>query len=178
MSLIKSECLVSQTRWSGFDSSNFAVSFVKFQNHLFNPPSRRHQRTFSSDRLLWHQRPVKSVATGERWCQLHPSLLRTTTAMGNTDIIIVCCYCAHLKIKCCASSLNRRACLLECMSATPYIPVIVFGIPHSSPFSGEVQWLSSRTSISMPTAMTTTTEESMAMLKKCDIPPLSKGGQS
>jgi hypothetical protein len=33
----------------------------------------------SSDGRPRHHRPFKLVATGERWCQLHPSLLRTTT---------------------------------------------------------------------------------------------------
>jgi hypothetical protein len=45
-SLIKPDCPVCQTGLSGFDSSNSAVSFVKFQNPLFTP-SRRHQGTFS-----------------------------------------------------------------------------------------------------------------------------------
>jgi hypothetical protein len=34
------------------------------------------------------------------------------------------------------SSLNSHARLLECSQGTPYISVIVFGIPHSSPFGG------------------------------------------
>jgi hypothetical protein len=45
-SLTKSECPICQTELSNFDSSNFAVSFIKFQNRLFNPSSRQHQRTF------------------------------------------------------------------------------------------------------------------------------------
>jgi hypothetical protein len=55
-------CLVYQTGLSGFDSSNSAVSFVKFQNRLFTP-YRQHQETFSwavprlrlkPDGLAWH----------------------------------------------------------------------------------------------------------------------------
>jgi hypothetical protein len=46
-SLTKLECLVCQTGLSGFGSSNFTTSFIKFQNHLFTPPSRRHQETFN-----------------------------------------------------------------------------------------------------------------------------------
>jgi hypothetical protein len=46
-SLTKPEYPVCQTRLSGFDSSNSTVSFVKFQNHLFTPPSsRRNHGTF------------------------------------------------------------------------------------------------------------------------------------
>ncbi len=48
-SLGKPDGSVSQTGVSGFGSSNSAVSFVKFQNHLFTP-SRRHQGTFN-----WYQ---------------------------------------------------------------------------------------------------------------------------
>jgi hypothetical protein len=46
----KSECPISQTELSDFGSSNFTASFVKIQNRLFNPPSMRHQGTFTSAR--------------------------------------------------------------------------------------------------------------------------------
>jgi hypothetical protein len=36
-SLIKSDNLICQTGLSGFDSSNSATSFIKFQNRLFTP---------------------------------------------------------------------------------------------------------------------------------------------
>jgi hypothetical protein len=67
-SLIKSKCLVCQTGLSGFSSSNSAVSFVEFQNHLFTPPpSRRHQGTFR----LVSPGLVAQRETGER---LHGAL--------------------------------------------------------------------------------------------------------
>jgi hypothetical protein len=58
---------------------------------------------------------------------------------------------APLRILTGDSSLNSHACLLKCSLKTPYIPAIVFGIPHSSPFDGGVQWLPRRKSASMST---------------------------
>jgi hypothetical protein len=41
--------LSDKTGVYGFDSSNSAVSFIKFQNHIFTPPPlRRHQGTFTA----------------------------------------------------------------------------------------------------------------------------------
>jgi hypothetical protein len=65
-----------------------------------------------------------------------------------------------------ASSLNIHARLLERSLATPYIPVIVFRIPHSSPFGG-VQWLPRRTNASIPMRKKRgAIEESMATSNK------------
>jgi hypothetical protein len=73
----------------------------------------------SSDRWLWCQQPMKSVATVESWRQLHPSLLRTTTATSATPVIIARRY-GEFKRR--DSSLNSHVHLLECSSLTPYIP--------------------------------------------------------
>jgi hypothetical protein len=48
-SLTKPDCSICQTGLSDFDSSNSAVSFVKFHNRLFTP-SWWHQETFN-----WYQ---------------------------------------------------------------------------------------------------------------------------
>jgi hypothetical protein len=40
----------------------------------------------TSDKRPWRQRLMNSVVTGESWCQLRPSLLRSTIVMDNDDV--------------------------------------------------------------------------------------------
>jgi hypothetical protein len=62
--LTKQDCPVCQTGLSDFASSNFAVSFVKFQNHLFTPGDIKglsHRR----EKARWWCARVNAL-TGER----------------------------------------------------------------------------------------------------------------
>jgi hypothetical protein len=100
----------------------------------------------SSDGWLLRQRPMNSVATSKNWRQLRPSLLRTTIATIDVDIIIT----HHSwEFKRHTSSLNSGARLIGRSSISDSIWTgMLTLVTEKIPFDRVFQWLPRRTSTS------------------------------